>query len=99
MNLDAFLWGRRTAHDVKAVETILGAARSSRGAAETLDEMIARRVAFLTDYQNAGLCRELSRIRRQVRQGARRTRAAELDRAHRGGGALSLQAHGLQGRV
>ena len=30
MNLDAFLWGRRAAHDLKAVEAILGAARSPR---------------------------------------------------------------------
>jgi indolepyruvate ferredoxin oxidoreductase len=52
MNIDAFLWGRRTAHDSKAVETILGP-RSDAGVAETLDQTIARRVVFLTDYQNA----------------------------------------------
>ena len=52
MNLDAFLWGRRAAHDLKAVETIL-APRKPAQPVETLDEMIARRAAFLTDYQNA----------------------------------------------
>lgn len=50
MNLAAFQWGRRTAHEPKAVEAILGT-RSDE--APTLDHMIAHRVAFLTDYQNA----------------------------------------------
>lgn len=52
MNVKAFEWGRRTAHDASAVEAILGAAEKEI-APETLDQMIARRVSFLTDYQNA----------------------------------------------
>jgi indolepyruvate ferredoxin oxidoreductase len=52
MNLEAFLWGRRAAHDEMAIEAILGATDKEQRP-ETLDEMIARRVAFLTDYQDA----------------------------------------------
>ena len=51
MNLEAFQWGRRAAHDENAVEAILGGA-DKPAQAETLDEMIARRVSFLTDYQD-----------------------------------------------
>jgi indolepyruvate ferredoxin oxidoreductase len=51
MNLEAFEWGRRTAHDEKAVEAILGGT-DKPAQEETLDEMIARRVSFLTDYQD-----------------------------------------------
>ena len=51
-NKQAFLWGRRAAHDPAAVERIVG-----RGAAEpqafTLDGFIARRADDLTAYQNA----------------------------------------------
>ncbi len=52
MNRAAFGWGRRAAVDIEAV------AREARFVkaepkAETLDEIVARRVAFLTDYQNA----------------------------------------------
>ncbi|CAN5473928.1 indolepyruvate ferredoxin oxidoreductase family protein [soil metagenome] len=51
MNLDAFLWGRRTAHDRAAVEAII-APRSTPVVTETLDEMITRRSVFLAAYQN-----------------------------------------------
>jgi indolepyruvate ferredoxin oxidoreductase len=53
MNTEAFLWGRRAAHDPAAVSAVLGArARDAAPARETLDEMIARRRDFLTAYQN-----------------------------------------------
>ncbi|MGO8113527.1 indolepyruvate ferredoxin oxidoreductase family protein [Rhizobium leguminosarum] len=52
MNRAAFGWGRRAAVDIEAV------AREARFVkaepkAETLDEIVAKRVAFLTDYQSA----------------------------------------------
>jgi indolepyruvate ferredoxin oxidoreductase len=50
MNLAAFLWGRRAAHDLAAVNRLL--ARRNAPKPETLDDVIARRVAFLTDYQD-----------------------------------------------
>jgi indolepyruvate ferredoxin oxidoreductase len=58
MNLGAFRWGRRAAHDRAAVEGLLAPAdnvvafnRLSR----TLDEIVASRVKHLTAYQNAAL--------------------------------------------
>jgi indolepyruvate ferredoxin oxidoreductase len=51
MNLQAFLWGRRTAADEKAVRAVIGARAAP--APQSLDDLIGRRVAFLTDYQNS----------------------------------------------
>jgi len=53
MNLAAFLWGRRAAADEKAVRAVIAAKLPPAAKPQTLDDMIARRVAFLTDYQNA----------------------------------------------
>ncbi len=55
-NLKAFNWGRLAAVDRDAVEQAAKPARaeqSVRDLSQSLDEMIDRRVAFLTDYQNA----------------------------------------------
>ncbi|MCA3560201.1 MAG: indolepyruvate ferredoxin oxidoreductase family protein [Aestuariivirga sp.] len=51
MNLAAFAWGRRAAVDEAAVRAVIGAKVETK--AETLDEAIARRVEFLTAYQDA----------------------------------------------
>ena len=60
MNLGAFRWGRRAAHDRAAVERLVAPAdnvvafnRLSR----TLDEIVASRVKHLTAYQDATLAR------------------------------------------
>ncbi len=69
MNKTAFNWGRMAAHDIGVVRVAAKAAPTSADAgaasaatlsafddasiSRTLDEEIARRVAFLTDYQNA----------------------------------------------
>jgi indolepyruvate ferredoxin oxidoreductase len=56
MNLSAFVWGRKAAHDPQSVEALLTRAHEStpvRHLSQTLEEMIERRVAFLTNYQNA----------------------------------------------
>ncbi|MGH7003966.1 MAG: DUF6537 domain-containing protein, partial [Alphaproteobacteria bacterium] len=50
-NLRAFDWGRRAAHDLASVERAAKTAPDARPM--TLDELIARRVEFLTAYQNA----------------------------------------------
>ena len=55
-NRRAFRWGRRAAVDqdlVAARATPAGAMPESHRLSETLDEVIARRVDFLTRYQNA----------------------------------------------
>jgi indolepyruvate ferredoxin oxidoreductase len=57
MNLAAFRFGRRAAHDAAAVEALIKpapeAASDARRISQSFDEVVARRVAFLTDYQNA----------------------------------------------
>ncbi|MDQ0136539.1 indolepyruvate ferredoxin oxidoreductase [Neorhizobium galegae] len=52
MNRAAFGWGRRAAVDPEAVAHAAGLAKAEPKA-ETLEEIVARRTAFLTDYQNA----------------------------------------------
>lgn len=52
MNRAAFGWGRRAAVDVEAVARAAGLTKSEPKA-ETLEEIVARRTAFLTGYQNA----------------------------------------------
>ena len=71
-NTQAFVWGRAAAHDLAAVEKL---ARASAPAqviefkrAPGLDDVIARRVAFLTDYQNAGYAAQYSDLVAKVRQ-------------------------------
>jgi indolepyruvate ferredoxin oxidoreductase len=57
MNQAAFRWGRRAALDPAAVEArarpVDAAAMPARSDASSLDDIVARRVAFLTAYQNA----------------------------------------------
>jgi indolepyruvate ferredoxin oxidoreductase len=75
-NRAAFLWGRRAAADRYAVEALVAPQEEAfdwRHLSVTLDEVVARRVAFLTDYQNA---RYAERYRRQVQA----AQAAELEK-------------------
>jgi indolepyruvate ferredoxin oxidoreductase len=60
MNQAAFRWGRRAAIDAESVEALIRPSESAAGSetdslrlSETLDDTVARRVAFLTRYQNA----------------------------------------------
>ncbi len=54
MNVAAFRWGRRAAHDPAAVRALVGeGTRKAVPPAETLDEIVARRAGFLAAYQNA----------------------------------------------
>jgi indolepyruvate ferredoxin oxidoreductase len=64
MNTDAFRWGRRAAVDLGAVRATAAPAATARvKLSETLDEVIARRVSFLTDYQDAAYA---SRYKSQI---------------------------------
>jgi len=53
-NKAAFAWGRRCAHDLAAVQALFKAAQVIEFVKKpALDEMLAKRVDFLTAYQNA----------------------------------------------
>ncbi|HEV2508493.1 indolepyruvate ferredoxin oxidoreductase family protein [Bosea sp. (in: a-proteobacteria)] len=56
MNRQAFELGRRAAHDPAALNAALAEAKApteARHISQSLDEILARRVEFLTSYQNA----------------------------------------------
>ena len=59
MNIAAFRWGRRAAHEPDFVRNLVG--QSTGAAAEpampTIDDVIARRAEFLTAYQDRAYAR------------------------------------------
>jgi len=69
MNKKAFLWGRRAAHDMKAVEAAVAPQNSGadeQAETETLDAFVERRAAFLTAYQNAAYAGRYRSLVRKV---------------------------------
>ncbi len=94
MNIAAFRWGRRAAVDAAA-----GREAAVAPAAETLDparilsqsfdEVVARRVAYLSDYQNAAYAARYKAVVAQCRASPKR-RSAWQDRARRRGGRRNL---------
>jgi indolepyruvate ferredoxin oxidoreductase len=71
MNQAAFLWGRRAAVDLAAVERLIapkGDVPAPARPAQTLDEIVARRVEFLTGYQNAAYAERYRQLVDRVRQ-------------------------------
>jgi indolepyruvate ferredoxin oxidoreductase len=79
MNRAAFRFGRLAAHDMAAVERIVGsAAEPSRSTARTLDEIVADRAARLVAYQNEALA---GRYRARVAAIAEAERAEAPGRA------------------
>jgi len=74
-NRQAFLWGRRAAVDLPEVEKIADAAGAPPppDVARTLDEIVARRVAYLTEYQDDAYAQRYSDL-------VARVRAAETNR-------------------
>jgi indolepyruvate ferredoxin oxidoreductase len=84
MNQAAFLWGRRAAHDQARVEALVAEALepgATSQLSQSLDEMVARRAAFLTAYQNAAYAKRYEGLVARVRE-------READRVH-GSTALS----------
>ena len=92
MNKTAFLWGRRAAHDPAAVEALATPkseiASDARRLSGDLDEVIARRVAELTAYQNAAYGQRYARLVEKVR-------AAEAQKAPGRGGLAEAVAKSL----
>jgi indolepyruvate ferredoxin oxidoreductase len=73
MSRAAFRFGRLAAHDMAAVERIVGAAAKPAAAkAESLEDIVAHRAALLVDYQDEALAR---------RYRARIAAVAEAERA------------------
>jgi indolepyruvate ferredoxin oxidoreductase len=77
MNINAFRWGRRIAADPTALDALHVPAPSeatdARHLSQSFDETVARRVAYLTDYQNAAYA---THYRDRV-EGARKAEAAK----------------------
>ncbi|NNE20975.1 MAG: indolepyruvate ferredoxin oxidoreductase family protein, partial [Rhizobiales bacterium] len=67
MNQQAFLWGRRAAHDLAAVEAVIGRSSSDQPRKQTLDEITEERVAFLTGYQDADYANQYREFVEDVR--------------------------------
>ncbi len=76
MNKQAFLWGRRAAHDLAAVEKIAAPreVQPAKRLSRSIEEIIERRVASLTAYQDRAYA---ARYRALVE----RVRAAEAEKA------------------
>ncbi len=67
-NLAAFLWGRRAATDLAAVQRIAEPPEVVHlHPSQSLDDLVASRVAFLTAYQNAAYAERYRRLVEQVR--------------------------------
>ncbi len=68
-NKAAFEWGRRAAHDLASVHALLKPAQVIEFVRKSsnLDEMIAKRVEFLTGYQNAAYAAQYKEFVEKVR--------------------------------
>ena len=65
-NKQAFLWGRRAAHDMAAVETIIGR-NDEKPQPFELDGFIERRIADLTAYQNKSYSEKYTALINRIR--------------------------------
>jgi indolepyruvate ferredoxin oxidoreductase len=71
MNQAAFLWGRRAAVDLAAVERLVAPKPVTVAVtklAQTFEDMVARRVEFLTGYQDAAYAEKYHRLVERVKQ-------------------------------
>jgi indolepyruvate ferredoxin oxidoreductase len=69
-NKAAFAWGRRAAHDLPAMQKLFASSQviAMPAARQGVDELVAKRVEFLTAYQNAAYAREYEAFVRKVEQ-------------------------------
>ena len=95
-NVAGFRWGRRWCAVPNEVEQAAGVV--SHPQPETLDELIERLAADLTDYQSARVCGALPPRRRQGSAGRAAGRRGVVG-VHRRRRSKPAQADGLQGRV
>ncbi|CAG1018669.1 hypothetical protein BURC_03474 [Burkholderiaceae bacterium] len=72
-NKNAFEWGRRAAHDLPAVQALMKPAQVIEFVRKTtnVDELIAKRVEFLTGYQDAAYAAQYQSFVEKVRAAER----------------------------
>ena len=85
-NRQAFLWGRRAAHDLAAVERAAQLAPETRAAPPTLEAIVTRRAATLTDYQDPAYADRYTALVERVRR-------AEAEKARGLSGLAETVAH------
>ena len=68
LNQQAFLWGRRAAHDLAAVEQLAKPKTPDAPRCETFDDIVADRMARLTAYQDAAYAQRYLELVTRVRQ-------------------------------
>ena len=79
MNQQAFTWGRRACADPEGVRAVVAPMRPAArapDAAQSLDDIVARRVEFLTRYQNAAYAERYRKYVARVAE-AERTRTPD----------------------
>lgn len=78
-NKNAFTWGRHAAHDLQALVKLTTPAQVIElKRAPSLDDIIKKRVAFLTDYQDAAYAGQYQQLVEQVRAAESRLNAKQL---------------------
>jgi indolepyruvate ferredoxin oxidoreductase len=81
-NKAAFEWGCRAAHDLQAVMALTGKAQVLQFTPRPkLDELIARRVEFLTAYQNSAYAAQYSAFVEKVRKAEAALNSTQLTEA------------------
>ena len=81
MNMAAFRWGRRAAHDRATVERLTASADNVVPFARlprTLDEIVASRMQHLTGYQNAALAARYKALVEKVQAAEQKTGRTDL---------------------
>jgi len=68
LNQQAFLWGRRAAHDMAAVEKVAAPKVVEAPHCSTLEEIVSDRVQRLTAYQNAAYAERYRELVERVRK-------------------------------
>ncbi len=75
-NKQAFLWGRRAAEDLPAVERAAKGSLAETGPeasdTDSPEELLSRRIRFLTDYQDANLAQRYRRLVERVAEAERK---------------------------
>jgi indolepyruvate ferredoxin oxidoreductase len=81
-NKAAFEWGRRAAHDLAAVQSLFAAQQVIQLVKKpSVDEIVAKRVAFLTDYQDAAYALQYQQFVDKVRVAERPLNSTRLTEA------------------